>query len=361
MKKVTIQEVRDLVAARAVPSVSIYVGTDRGGSGGAGDRSRLRGLFRRASDMLAPSLGRSGVDALLAPLAERAREAWPRARAVALLGSPDTSAAFALPVDVPDLAVVSSTFHTKPLVSLVDGAETFVLLALGDGIARAYDATPDALAPAAHLLPTARGTSPAARQAWHAALDAALEAHLREAEEVVVLAGAREEREAFRAASRYPFVLDEGIECDLAQVQVRDLLAPARAIAQAHRAEVEAEAAAQYVAAAAAGRATDDLRAVAQAAVAGRVQLLVHRRGVHLWGTLDARSGACALRAGAPRAGEADVIDDLVEIVLQHGGDVVEVAGERMPSSAPVAAVVRGALAVAPRRRERRIAQGVSP
>lgn len=359
MRKLTIPQVKELVAARAVPSVSIYAS---GEAAGGSARARLRALFRRASDMLAPSLARAEVDALLTPLAERAREAWPRARSVALLGSPGVAAAFALPTDVPEVAVVASTFHTKPLVTLLDGGETFVVLALGDGAARLYDATPGALVRSERRIPAARGTSPAAREAWHRALDAALRSHVRDTEELVVLAGAREQRSAFRAATRYPGVLDEGIECDLGQVHVRDLLAPARVIVRAHRADVESAAAARYLAAVEAGCATDDLAAVARAAAAGRVQLLVHRRGDHLWGRLDATSGACILRTGEPRAGDADVIDDLCELVLLHGGDVVEVAAERMPSGAPVAAVVRRALPLAPRRRyDRRRSEAVAP
>jgi hypothetical protein len=65
---VTIPAVRELVATRAVPSVSIYMRTDPRDAAGAADRARLRALFRRTSEMLAPSLDRSGVDALLTPL-----------------------------------------------------------------------------------------------------------------------------------------------------------------------------------------------------------------------------------------------------------------------------------------------------
>jgi hypothetical protein len=360
MRKVTIPDVRELVAARGVPSISIYMRSDPRRPGGAGDRARLRGLLRRASDLLGPALDRREVDAMLVPIAERAREPWPEARSVAFLRSRETSAAFALPVEVPELAIVASTFHTKPLVSLLDGGHRFVLLAIGERVARIYEGTPDALVRLDDVLP--EGAPPSSeREAWCRAIDAVVCRRLHDTEEPVVLAGEHETREAFRAVSNYPWIVDEGIECDLAQVHVRDLLAPARAIVQAHRADVEMEAAVQYLAAAQAGFATEDLAAVARAAVAGRVRLLLHRRGAHVWGKLDAGSGECAVRSGTPGTGDPDIIDDVCEIVLQHGGDVVEVAPERMPFGAPIGAVVTASVAVAPRRRATASEQSVSP
>jgi hypothetical protein len=88
------------------------------------------------------------------------------------------------------------------------------------------------------------------------------------------------------------------------------------------------------------GCASDDLERVARAATAGTVRMLLHRRGAHVWGRLDPATGACLVRGVQHEAGDADVVDDLCELTLLGGGDVVEVAEERMPSNAPVAAII---------------------
>jgi hypothetical protein len=124
--------------------------------------------------LLAPALDRRAVDALLVPIAERAAQEWPDSRSVAFLRSRETSATFALPVDVPDLAIVSSTFHTKPLVSLHDRGDRFILVAIGEGVARMYEGTPDALVRVDDMLPKGAMPSASEREAWYRAVDAAL-------------------------------------------------------------------------------------------------------------------------------------------------------------------------------------------
>lgn len=353
MKKVTIPAVKRLVAARGVPSISIYMNADPVRPGSLDDRLRLRAHLRRVSELLEPTLDRRETDALLTPIAERALDEWPDARSVAFLRSHVANEAFALPLHVPELAMVSSTFHTKPLVSVLDGGYIFVVLGISDDGARFYEGTRDALEGIDRaLLPAAR-TSAMDRGSWHRAVDASLCRYLAATEKPVVLAGEHRDLEAFRAVSRYPHILDRTVECDLAQVQVTDLLEPVVAIVDAHRAAIESEAAVQYLAAFKAGHATDDLAAIGRAAVTGRVPLLVHRLGAHVWGVLDRTSGDVTVRRGPQRVGDADVVDDLCEVVLQHGGDVVEIARERMPCASPVGVIVRPAI-TAPRRRARR-------
>jgi hypothetical protein len=82
---------------------------------------------------------------------------------------------------------------------------------------------------------------------------------------------------------------------------------------------------------------------VIAAAGDGRVRLLLHREGAHLWGRMDAERGTFVLRAGEEdlEPGDSDLIDDLGELTLVKGGDVVEIAPERMPTDIPVAAILR--------------------
>ena len=339
VKQVTISEVKRLIATRADPAISIYVNRDPGRV--TSDRERLRERLRRAADLLGEKLPRRRIDALLAPLVEHARRGLRDARSVAFLRSPGMAAVFELPIATPDLTVVASAFHTKPLVRVLDGAERFVVFAIGDGRASAYEGTPDRLRLMDAQFPVEDGPAAGAR-GWYRALDEKLRAELWDRGDPVVLAGTRDRRAGFSEVSRYGYVLDEGIECDLGQVLVSDLLGPAREIVATHQRHAEAEAVAQYLSATrAAGVTTDELDVVCRAAAHGRVRALLHERGAHVWGRVDTVTGACRVAAARrPAAGDGDVIDDLCQLVLRSGGDVVEVAPERMPTASPVAAVV---------------------
>jgi hypothetical protein len=334
MKQVTISEVKRLIATRADPAISIYMNREPGRP--TSDRDRLRELLRRTAELLGTGLPRHRIDALLAPIVEQSRLGWGDAKSVALLRSPGVTATFELPIAAPDLAVVASAFHTKPLVRVLDGAERFVVLAVGEGKASAYEGDADRLRPMNVEFPVHTGPASESLR-WYRAVDERLYTELWDRG-----AGRGDHRAAFADVSRCGYVLDLGVECDLGQVHLTDLHAPAREIVAAHRRHVEAEAVAQYLSASrTAGGTTDDVAAVARAAARGRVRVLLHQRGSHVWGRVDPLTGACRISAARrPVAGDGDVIDDLCQLALQSGADVVEVAPEYMPSKSPVAAVV---------------------
>jgi hypothetical protein len=338
VKQVTISGVKRLITMRADPAISIYLNRNTDSPGG--DRERLRELLRRASDLLGARVPRHRIDALLTPLAEKARVGWEDGKSVAFLRSAGVTEAFALPFAVPDLAVVASTFHTKPLVRVLDGAERFVLVAIGDGRATACEGTRDRIGTLNLELPARMRDEP--DDLWYRAVDECLREELWDRGDPVVLAGTHDRRAAFSRVSRYSHLLDEGIECDLEQVRVADLHGPAHEIVAAERRHVEGEAVARYLSAAReSGATSDDLGVMCRAAVLGRVPILLHRSGAHLWGTVHPKTGEYRTSGlEHPAAGDGDVIDDLCQLVLRSGGDVVEIAPELMPTSSPVAAVL---------------------
>jgi hypothetical protein len=345
VKAVTISDVREILGERADPAVSIYMSTDARSPGGRGDRVRLRELLRRASELLGTGLDGAAIDRLLLPVAERARGEWPRSRGVAFLRSQRVDAAFALPVGVPDLAIVAPTFHVKPLLETLDGHRQFFMLVLGERAARLLDGTGGGSV----LIEGAIAATPGAGALEPlAAIDEAVGRILRDTGAPLVLVGPQRLRSRYRKVSRYEWLLPDDIDADVEQVHGADLRPAAQALVAAHRVAVESEASVRFVSAEAMGCASDDLDRVARAATAGAVRLLIHREGAHAWGRLDPRTGACFVRGEQREAGDADVIDDLCELTLVHGGDVVQVAPERMPSDAPVAAVIAPAARIAP-------------
>jgi hypothetical protein len=346
MMSVTVRDVQKLFEHRAQPCVSVYMSTDPVSPGGPEDRARLRNLLRDAATRLARVHHADAVEGLLGPVVEKVQRAWPpRGRGIALLRSPDLNVGFELPVEVPDVAVVAPTFHTKPLLSFLDRNQRYLVLALGarsvrllEGSAAGLaDVTADALAPELTAAPAGAG------RRWYAALDEAVRGFLGADEAPLVLAGAHERQEAYRAAAVFPRLLEGGIHADVDRLEAGGLHEEAWPIVCADQAEVERQAALHWLSFRGAGMATDVLSEVMEAAADGRVRLLLHREGTHLWGRMDPARGTFVLRAGEAELepGDSDLIDDLCELTLVRGGDVVEVAAERMPTDVPVAAILR--------------------
>ncbi len=353
MMNVTIRDVQKLFEHRAQPCVSVYMSTDAVSPGGPADRMRLRNLLRDAATRLARVHHAGAVEGLLGPVAEKVQRAWPpRGRGIALLRSPDLNVGFELPVEVPDVAVVAPTFHTKPLLSFLERNQPFFVLALGARSVRLLEGDADGLADVtedaipAGLAPEEAGSERDGREGerrWYAAVDEAVSAFLAPTEAPLVLAGPHERRSLYRSVSGLSRILWAGVDAEVDGLDEDALHEHAWPIVCADQADAERHAAMHWLSFRGAGMATDVLSEVIEATAQGRVRLLLHREGTHLWGRMDPELGSFVLRSGEAERepGDSDLIDDLCELTLLKGGDVVEVAEERMPTDVPVAAILR--------------------
>ena len=89
------------------------------------------------------------------------------------------------------------------------------------------------------------------------------------------------------------------------------------------------------------GLAADIMTRVAEAAVSGRVRRLLVADGKPLFGRVDRTTGEVTLHAGQTGPQDDDVLDDLAEIVLARGGEVLVLDPPRMPGEAAAAATFR--------------------
>lgn len=369
MRAVTVPEVLSIVGTRQQPCLSIYMPTDGGRPGGDEERLRWRNLVRGAERLLADAYSTEEATRMIAPIAHAYLERPARPGSVAILRSPDVDARFWLPVQVPELMVVSGSFHTKPLVSYLDRNRHYYVLALAERSATLYEGTPFSLRRLHVPLPAPtrvrRGSAQpcggpgtvgvGAGHGWlepevehrrellqrFRAVDRAVSRHLQDEAAPLVLAGVGHYHPIYRSVSRYPYLLEEGVEGNVEHARLSEIYERAWPLVAAYERDVIATALAQYTSALAAGRASDGLQDVARAAAAGRVRLLLHAEGRHVWGYVDPVTGDCRMHDRQRDVEDADVLDDVCEMVLLRGGDVVEVPPDRMPSASPVAAVFR--------------------
>jgi len=373
MRSVTVSEVRSfIVGTRRHPCVSIYMPTTGGPPDRPEDRMRWKNLVRDAERLLGEAGANGGARELLAPIARAYGDRPSRPGSVAVLRSPEVDARLWIPVLVPEIVVVSRTFHTKPLVSFLDGSRRYFVLALAERSVALYEGTPFSLRRLDVRLPafglsrpgkaepyhSAGGSRPAGasvRHGWREPLachrlelarrfrdiDRAVWRHLRDDAAPLVLAGVGYYHPIYRSVSCYPQLLEEGIEGNVEHARLVELYERAWPIVAAHESDVVAAALARYASALAAGGALQELQAVAVAAARGQVKQLFHAEGVHVWGYLDPATGDCQVHRRQQDAEDADVVDDLCELVLRRGGDVIEIPPDRMPGLSPVAAVLR--------------------
>jgi len=370
-----------ILAGRAGPCLSLYQSTHRAFPQRQQDPIRFRNLAKALGDTLRHKLPERETDSLLAPFDALADDGtfWNHnLEGLAVLAAPDLFRCYRLQRPVAELAIVADSFHAKPLMRIMQSADRFQILGLDRHEARLYEGNRDSVdeVPLAGAVPRTLGdvvsrdlerersirthgrADPGGmgrhgrsdvkndaidadtRQFFREVDRAVLEHHSRPSSLPLMLAALPEHHHLFREVSNNPQLIAEAIDVNPKALAIDELRARAWEVLQPHYLGRLARLVEAFGAAHASGRGSADLAEVASAAAAGRVANLLVEADREIPGRIDARTGAIA--AGQPgHPGVDDLLDDLGELVLRRGGEVVIVPAERMPTPTGLAAAFR--------------------
>jgi hypothetical protein len=369
-----------ILAEREAPCLSLYQPTHRQHPENLQDPIRFRNLVKALAQSLRAKYPDREIEPLLAPLHALADDAhfWNHTLdGLAVLAAPDFFRVYRLQRPVVELVVVAASFHTKPLLRIVQSADRYQVLGLNRHEARLYEGNRDHL-DEIDLAAGVPNTSDEAvdrdierdrairthgpiRQAMgrHGAGDVkqdaiqvdterffravdqgVLEHHSRPTGLPLLLAALPEHHHLFREVSRNPHLLEASIDVFPGDLDMDALRERAWEQIQPHYLERLAGLIDRFQAARHRAQASDDLAEAAQAAAAGRVETLLLDADRQIPGRMDAVSGE--ITPGKLHDAETDdLLDDLGERVLATGGEVVVVPSERMPTRTGLAAIYR--------------------
>src|SRR5690606_9286804 len=137
-----------LVAEQRPPCVSLYQPTHRTHPENQQDPIRYRNLLRTMQGLLRERYPDSVVDALVSRFEAFAGddELWNRrTEGLAILAAVELFELFELQRPVPERLIVADSFHTKPLLRILQSADRYHLLCLTRREARLYEGNRDAL------------------------------------------------------------------------------------------------------------------------------------------------------------------------------------------------------------------------
>lgn len=386
-------ELRELLRDVRGPAVSIYIPQ----SGEAPDPSATRLRFRAALDRARVMIGadpRYASDvAVLEPLEPLAQDPamWAGDGSVAIFQAPDVSRRYRLPARFPELVVVAPSFHTRPLLEHLQAPDRFWVLELAQKGVRLWTGDAHRVRPVepsplpsdlvetlgyeyarepevVHRSSNAGGRGGNIRAqaggsvgAFHGhgagaddhrsdlekffrIIDDRLRETLGSSMEPVILASVAEHQPLYRSVSRLESLTPKGIEGsirDWSADRVHEAAWPLAVEASGARTD---RALALWEAAYGRGKGETDLAALGPLAVTGRIHVLLIERARHIWGRLDRATGAVDVvqRGGEdPGATAAELLDELSEVVLLHGGEVRVVPADRMPTGTGAAGILR--------------------
>lgn len=365
----------------SAPCVSLYQPTHRSHPANGQDRIRYGNLVKTVEASLLQKYDAAQIEPLLDRLRKLGddRSFWNHTLdGLAVLVASDEFRVYRLQRTVPELAIVADSFHIKPLLRMVQSADRYQVLAINRHEAKLFVGNRDVLDPFdagadfPGSLEAVLGEDPLRGRpaAWSrgasasvsgvrdgvvekgALVDADTEQFFRAVDRAVVnqfsrpsrlpllLAALPEHHAAFRKVSHNPFLMAESIDTNADALSLEELRARAWQLIEPKYLERLAGLVDMYHAARAKWLANDDIAQVARSAASGRIATLLVEANRQVAGRIDSSNGAVDF-ADLSEPDVDDLLDDIAEITLNHGGQVVVVPKPRMPSETGLAAIYR--------------------
>lgn len=293
---------------------------------------------------------------------------------MAILGDEDECIVYKLPVNVKSLAIVSDSFYIKPLLRSFQSNGHYHVLGLNRdnfvlfeadryGITEipvdASDATMEGVLgtekTAPHLSVASIGGDQSMYHGHGGAKDErkvdqekffrhvdtfVLEQYSKKQKIPLILVSPDEHQGEFRKLSKNNYLIDEGIKIDGDSLDKKSLYVKVQDVMQERFKKELKDRMAAFSEAHAKDLGSDDVIQIGRAIVEGKVaSLYLEENTVHP-GRFDPQLGTVMQGEIAdPRVG--DVYDDMAEVVLSRGGEVLILSKDEMPTERDLAAVYR--------------------
>ncbi len=364
------------------PCLSLYQPTHRHRPENQQDPIRFGNLVKALEKSLLQKYPTREIRTLLDPFLAllQDRDFWAHTlEGLAVMGAKDVFRAYRLQQPVAELAVVADSFHTKPLLRMLQSADRYQVLGLSQQEIKLFVGNRDALdeiEPAPGIPRTITealgeeltephqtvasyggvgGSHPAmhhgqggreserdidAERLFRAVDRGILEHHSRPSAIPLILATLPEHRRLFHQVSHNPFLMEEGIDVFPDVLSVDELRQRAWQVVEPRYLERLDALIEEFGTAKANDLGEEDVMRVAKAVIAGRAATLLIEADRQIPGRIDAETGDIEFADAAdPEVDE--VLDDLGELILKMGGKVVVVPAERMPTKTGIAAIYR--------------------
>lgn len=358
------------------PCLSLYQPTHRRHPDNQQDPIRFRNLLKTLEQSLRENYSAHDARPLLQPFEALAQnhDFWNHTLdGLAVLAAPGVFHVYNLPRPVGELAVVADSFHIKPLIRFLQSADRFHVLGLNRQEIRLFEGNRDALDelklpaefprtvadvvgekeskearlsvwPSSPGTGTHHGTASTEEllenetQRFFRAVSSAVLAHYsRPTGLPLILAALPENQSLFRRISHNPFLIPDEVSVHPDALTIDALRERAWGAMEPHYRARLAGLVEMFGAARSKELGDDDLEKVAASAVAARIGTLLTEADSQIPGRINPETGEVHLGGAAVD----DVLDDLAELVLKNGGQVVIVPNEQMPTRTGIAAIYR--------------------
>lgn len=371
----------DILLEKEGPFISLYQPTFRQSPDNKQDVIRFKNLVKTIENSLSQKYSKAEVAKLLEPFTEIAEDKsfWINALdGLGILSCKNKTVVYKLPRQVEELAVVSGSFHIKPLLRHFQSMDRYQILGLsrknfvlyegnryGFNEIQLDESIPRTMVevlgdqrtePSLNASRYGGGTAGSAMlhglggkkeevskdvDKYFRYVDKLVKENYSHASRLpLILLSLPENQGVFRGISDNTYLLEEGIKKDYEELKEIDIQNEAWKVIEPLLLEKTKTLVDKFENIRAQFTGSDDLSQVARAAFEDRVETLLVESGLVIPGKINLENGEIT-QENLENPEIDDVLDDLAQLVIAHRGNVVVLPKERMPSKTGIAAIFR--------------------
>ncbi len=322
-------------------------------------RRQLRETLETAYEYLAPVMKPEALVRFLAPIhnvIEDTKLLKNLKGNVGVFRSESVFRIISLPVEIDQTCVIATSFHVKPLLKWMQVDREFVFLGIGDGTASLYQGNQNSF----HLVDTVifpEVLREVADSGSHAEfklnrkknlkfdetvkwLDEWLSSLTKQSKPPLFVAGQNDLTSAFITNCRYLNTRRQPAWSSFSQDKAAEICYRIRGTLR-RDAKTELERAIfEFRQAEELNLASKNIFHIAREAVNGRVNKLIIAEGINIFGKIDKATGGLSIHSTHLDHEDDDILDDLAQEVLAHGGEVTIAPREEIPQKRLILAIL---------------------
>jgi hypothetical protein len=370
----------DMIKDKDGPLISLYQPTHKSSPDNKQDLILFKNLIRDIEKTLEELPDFDSVDKIMKPFLglKDDKEFWNHtSEGLAVFATLNKCIIYRIASPVKELAMVGKTFHIKPLLKANQANENYLLLGLSKENFSLFEGNKNGIKPIEidkefpRTLHEVLGFEKTEINLTHGSYSGAgnpamyhgygdvnqeiekdtekyfryvdgfvLEHYSKPMKMPVILITLTEHHTIFKQLSNNPYLIEEGINKSIDSMDMKEIQSEAWKIIETIKSSRMPNITETFTNAEADALGSSDLEAVAKAALENRVDTLYIEDEKSIPGKIDNETGKVIFSNNLSLE-HSDLLNDLAEIVLSHGGTVTVLSGEEMPSKTGVAAIYR--------------------
>lgn len=256
---------------------------------------------------------------------------------IGLFRNNDSFRVLNVPVEVEQSCFVATSFHVKPLLRWLQADRDFLLLALGADAAHLYLGSQETFKLVGSIVQAELLIRQEKAHSW---LEEWLQQLTKHSKPRLFLVGEKSQVQSFSSQVKYPRANMTAIAKTIDELNISELCISIRKVLKEESKKSLEKALAEFRFAEEDKRTKRNIFQISKAVVEGRVRKLLVTDELSIFGKIDMKSGGLEIHPCHLDHEDDDILDDLAQMVLSQGGEVIVAKRDEIPKGRPILAIL---------------------